>query len=356
MTRRGKRKRVLVLWNMVGEDVYERLRAEGPTPLPWSTDTESTVVQTVREEIDAVVAAVRACGHAVRSVNVEDDLDRLLGEIRTFQPDVIFNLVDFFNDTAVQESWVAGLYGLLGVAFTGASPLCLATCQRKYRTKRLLDAEGLPTPAYRRFQSLPIPARHGLGYPLIVKPAREDASGGIDAEAVVRNRRELEARVKLMLEEYRQPVLVERYIEGREIHVSILGNDPPEVLPFLEVVFYRPTTKKWRPRILSYDAKWDPLSRDFYTVDTRVPAPRVSRTLRRRIEEIALAAYRALECRDYARIDMRIDEKGQPYILEVNPNPELTDGAGFTLCAEKSGRTFNSTIGELVDMALARQR
>lgn len=336
MARGERRRRVLLLWNFVGEDIYESM-----------PDAEVT---TVAEEIAAIETALRRSGFHVRAVNVEDDLARLEDAIRRFRPDAIFNLVEFFNDRAAQEGHVAGLFDLMGIPYTGAGPLCLQTCQRKYRTKVLLEGHGVPTPPYRRVSRLPVPARLGLGYPLIVKPAREDASGGIHADAVVRDRRALEAQVERVLVDHRQPALVERYVAGREIHAAVLGNDDPEVLPLLEIVFDK---KRGRPQILTYEAKWDPDSDEFGSIEVEVPA-RLPAPVARRVREAALAAYRTLECRDYARVDLRVDAGGEPYVLEVNPNPDLCDGVGFMLCAEKAGRSFDDTIGALAEMALAR--
>ncbi len=354
MAQRKKRRneRILLLWNFVGVDEYDTLAEAGPTQLPWDPETTATEVATVAEEIDELVDALKESGFKAKAVNIGEDLDTIISAIRAYKPHAIFNLVEFFNDRAVQEAYVAALYDLLGVPYTGAAPLALLTCQRKFRTKVLLESQGVPTPAYRRFDELPVTKDHGLKYPLIVKPAREDASGGIHADAVVNDHESLVARVAEVLENHSQPALVERYIAGREIHVAILGNSPPEVLPMLEMEFE--DNDDGAPQILTYEAKWDPMSPDFYSLDVSVPPRRMPKRLGNKIKKIALEAYAITGCRDYARIDMRIDEEGNPFVLEVNPNPDLADGVGFMLCAEKSGRTLKSTVAELVDMALSR--
>lgn len=347
--------RILILWNHVGVDEYEALAERGPQPLPWDPTQQVTEVATVQEEIDAIADAVRACGFRTRVVNVEEDLGRLLDAVRRFRPHAIFNLVEFFHDRSSHEAYVAGLFDLLEVPYTGAAPLSLMTCQRKGRAKWLLQAQGVPTPAFRRIGELPVPRDLGIEYPLIVKPAREDASGGVHVDSVVNDRRSLIAQVEKVLVDYRQPALVERYIAGREIHAAILGNDPPELLPLVELTF--DATRHGdggRPRILTYEAKWDPLSPDFYALDAQCPPKRMSRRLAERIRRAALDAYRVLECRDYARVDLRVDVDDRPYVLEVNPNPDLGEGVGFMLSAEQSGRSFQRTIGELIEMALRR--
>ncbi len=354
------RGRLLVLWNQIEEDVYAKWRAEGPRALDWAPDKVAPDVGTVDEEMTALVEALQHARFDVRLVNVEDDLDRLIGAIRDFSPDAVFNLVEYFHDDPLFESYVAGLFELLGVTFTGNRPVTLGTCMNKYRTKLLLEANDLPTAEFFLARTLPVPPDHGLHYPVIVKPASEDASGGIEHASVVHDLEGLTARVKYVLEEFEMPALVEEYIEGREIHAAILGNDPPEVLPLFEMEFddsaFNPAGE-WRPRIISFRAKWDPHSKEFYSMDAVVPPRDLDPDLERDIRAIAVGAFRALGCRDYARVDMRIDdETGQPYILEINPNPDLVDGAAFMMCAAASGRSYSEALGEIADLAVARGR
>jgi D-alanine-D-alanine ligase len=351
---------VLVLWNQVEEDVYEHWRAQGQRPLPWDPERQVPDVGTVAEEMDRIIEAVRAAAAQVHVVNVEDDLDRLLAAVRLHRPDVVLNLVEYFADDSGLEAAVAGLFELLGVAYTGNPPLVLSLCQNKHRTKLLLEAAGLPTSPYFLVESEPVPTDHGLTFPLIVKPALEDASGGIEAASVVLDQAALEARVRHVLTEFEMPALVEEYVDGREIHAAILGNSPPEVLPLFEMEFddseFNPE-EEWRPQIISFGAKWDPHSPDFYSMDSVCPAQELEPEMEEYIREVALQAYRVVGCRDYARIDMRIDEEeGEVYILEVNPNPDLADGAAYMQCATASGRTFEQTIAEIIGMAWERAR
>jgi D-alanine-D-alanine ligase len=353
MSGTSRKPRALILWNQVEEDEYIALAEQGPTPLAWNPEETAAEVGTVQDEIDAIVEACRKNGYVAREANIADSFELLTEAVKKFKPDVILNLVEFFNDESAQEAYIAGLFDLWRIPYTGSPPLTLLTCQRKFRTKVLLEAQGVPTPAYTIFYE-PVAGPVSLPYPLIVKPAREDASGGIDVDSVVNNHEELVARVKLVLEDHAQPALVERFIDGREIHVAILGNSPPEVLPMLEFEFEAQDEDDPRPQILTYEAKWDPTSPDFYASDVQVPPRKLSRKTGNRMREAALAAYRITGCRDYARIDFRIDGEGEPYILEVNPNPDLAEGTGFSLCAESSGRSFEKMIGEILAMALAR--
>jgi D-alanine-D-alanine ligase len=193
-------------------------------------------------------------------------------------------------------------------------------------------------------------------YPMIVKPAYEDASGGIDAGSIVHDRKALEARVKKVVEEYRMPALVEEYIEGREIHCAVLGN-PPVALPLFEMEFKEMLGEdgKALPRIITHRAKWDPFSRDYYAVEAKCPADELEPEVVEKIKAAAIKACRAVGTRDYARVDMRVDaETGDPYVLEVNPNPDLAPNCAFAQCVRASGRTYNQAVVEIVEAALER--
>lgn len=353
--------KVLILWNQVEADVYEQMRADG-APVEGDPTREASQVETVAEELDTIAAALRGAGKHVALVNIRDDVGRILGAIEAHRPDAIMNLVDFFGDDPAYEAHVPALFELLGVAYTGARPAALARCQHKHRAKALLAQAGLPTAPYRvvsgRVGDDRAPRDLALRYPLIVKPALEDASVGIDLEAVVRDREALDARVEQTLaRHHRMPVIIEEYIDGREIHCAVLGNDPPEALPLFEMEFSDRVGADGEalPKIITFRAKWDPTSKDFYAMDSRCPAEGLEPEVVAHIQDVALRAYRVMGCRDYARVDMRVDAStGDPFILEVNPNPDLADGGAFMQCAVASGRTFAGTVNTIADLALAR--
>jgi D-alanine-D-alanine ligase len=250
---------------------------------------------------------------------------------------------------------VPAIFELLGVGYTGNRPLALSLCQKKPQAKALLSAHGVPTPRGLVVEGA-APADLGLRYPLIVKPAFDDASGGIDAGSVVHDRAALDARVALLLGENRGAALIEEYIEGREIHCAILGDRP---LPLYEMEFKGGVDDKGvpLPRIITYRAKWDPYSRDYHAVAGKCPVEDLEPELVQQIQAIAMRAYRALGCRDYARVDMRLDPAtGEVYVLEVNPNPDLADSCAFATSAEASGRTYDQLICEIVAIALERNK
>lgn len=356
MTKPG---RILILFNQVEEDVYERIRADGPRPLAWDPSRTAEEMSTAAEELELIARSLRDRGHTVALANIHDSLAALLAAIDDFAPDAIFNLVEFFGEDPAHEMHVAGVYELLGVAYTGSRPEVLSLCQRKHRTKAILAAADVPTPRYVVVSGEPgarVPDDHGLAFPLIVKPAMEDASGGIDAGSVVADRAALDARVTKLVDEYHQPVLVEEYIDGREVHCAILGNDPPEALPLFEMVFHDDPDAS-SPHIITYKAKWDPHSKDFYAMDGVCPPPDLEPEIVRGIQEVAIRAFDAVGCRDYARVDMRLQPAtGEPYVLEVNPNPDLSDSCAFVQCAAVSGRSYAQLVDEIARLALTRAR
>lgn len=343
---------VVVLYNSMSDEGYESLKDVDPATLTFTPEYDIAVA-TVAEEYDAIVQALRKERFRVRPVNLKDDLANLERVVKRHPPDAVFNLVESFRDDAELEPAVAGFLELHGIPYTGASPLALAMCRRKGLMKQLLLANRVPTPRFHQLWKPKIAQRHGLHYPLIVKPAREDASVGVEAASVVHDRDELSAQLARVFELFEPPILVEEFIEGRELHIGMLGNDPPEMLPPLEYDFSDLPADQ--PSIISYSAKWDPLEEVFHRMGSNCPA-NLSKRLKKRVEEVALLAYRVAGCRDYARLDIRISADGHVYVLEVNPNPDLTEGVSYMHSAEEAGYSFARTLRMIVEMAMARRK
>jgi D-alanine-D-alanine ligase len=342
---------VVVLYNSVSDEGYDALKHVDPATLGF-TPAYDIAVATVAEEYEAIIAALRKERFQARGVNLADKIANLERLVRRGRPDVVFNLVESFYDNADLEPAVAGFLDLYRIPYTGATPMALAICRRKGLMKQLLLANGVPTPRYHQLWKPKIAVRHGLHYPLIVKPAREDGSAGITGASVVHDRPQLLAQLERVFVEFGAPVLVEEFIEGREFHIAILGNDLPVMLPPLEYDFSNlpPDT----PTVISYAAKWDPLAEVFHRVDSQCPAD-IPKRLAKRIEEIALRAYRVAGCRDYARLDFRVSRDNHVHVLEVNPNPDLTEGVSFMHSAEEAGHSFSRTLRLIVEMALGRR-
>lgn len=342
---------VLVLYNRVGEDAYEKLRPVDPGTLGFTPEYPLDVA-TEAEEYAAVVKTLRGEGFKAGALNLRDDIAKLEALLRRRPPHVIFNLVEHFRGDPTLEPNIAGLFELHGVAYTGAPPFALTLCLRKGLTKQVLLANRVPTPRYRLLWEPAFPKRHGLHYPLIVKPAREDASSGVEKGSVVHDQDQLRARVDAAFAQFAPPILVEEFIEGKELHVSLLGNHPPEVLPLIEWDFSALPAD--HPPIISYDVKWDPLAEVYHQVHSRCPA-QIGKRAFQRVAEAAIQAYRVTGCRDYARLDIRLARGTIPYVLDVNPNPDLTEGVSFMESAETAGYSFAQALRRIVELALARR-
>jgi len=346
------RKSVWVVYNHTGEDEYEKLKEVDPKTLDFEPVYKIDVA-TVSEEYDAVRKGLEEAGFRSKLLNAGDDFNTLHRAFSRTRPDAIFNLVEYFHEDPALEAPVAGYFDLMRIPYTGAPPGALTLCQKKGFTKQILAGHGIPTPHFRAVNVPKIPRRHGLKYPLIVKPAREDASTGVTKDSVVYDYPSLIAQLEKVFAEFAPPILVEEFIEGRELHISILGNTPPRVLPAIEFDFSELPDD--HPQLISYEMKWSPLDQSYHQVHTVCPAQLTKKELRK-IESAVVPAYTVTGCRDYARIDMRMNRKGEVFILEVNPNPDLTEGVSFMESAEKAGLSFPETLKTIVDCAMERKR
>lgn len=346
-----EKKSVLVLYNQIEEkDAYTALRGFDPGSLNF-TPNYNIHVATEREEYEAVAKALNEQGFEASCANLDDDHEKLEELIVEDPPDVVFNLVELFNSDPNHEGCVAGFFDLFLVPYTGAPPFCLFMCSRKTFTKNVLLQNGVATPRFRSLETPKIEPSHGLHYPLIVKPALEDGSTGVEVESVVHDYSQLLRRVDRIYAEFQAPVLVEEFMEGKELHVSILGNNPPQVLPVEEYDFS--DLDEDHPPLITYDIKWNPLSPAYHNVYSFCPAD-IDEKTEELVKEQALRAYAATCCRDYARIDFRLGRDGLPYVLEVNPNPDLTEGVSFMESAQEAGLSFAETLRRIVNFALER--
>ncbi|MEO8705467.1 MAG: hypothetical protein ABI867_35880, partial [Kofleriaceae bacterium] len=349
--------RILILWNFIDDDVYEHYRRDGRRTVEWDPSLNVEPWDTVEEEMQLIVRSLQTRDHEVAMVNIRDDFKVMLAAIESFKPDLVMNLVEFFHNDPENEHHVPSVFELLGIAYTGNKPLSLSMCQKKPQAKALMATHGIPTPRGVTIElgtpTTKVP--EDMRFPMIVKPAYDDASGGIDSGSVVHDRPALEARIKKLHGENRMAALVEEYIDGREIHCAILGD---HVLPLYEMEFKGGVDEQGAPlpHIITYRAKWDPYSRDHHAVEGKCPVVDLAPELVKKIESVALAAYRALGCRDYARVDMRLDTHGDVYVLEVNPNPDLAESCAFAASARAGGRTYEQMICEIVDVALERSK
>jgi D-alanine-D-alanine ligase len=266
------------------------------------------------------------------------------------QPILVINLCESLAADSRGEMAIPCLLELLGLPYTGSSALALGLALHKNKAKELLRARSVPTPEFRVVHRVEDAPMVDLPFPLIVKPVREDASVGVDFDSVVTDRAALGRAVAQVLLRFQQPALVETYIAGREIYVPILGNAPRQALPLTEIRFGK--TFEDRPKIVSYRAKWDLSSPE--CVDSPAALCSLDDEVEPRLVETAFAAFDALECRDYGRVDIRLSADGQPYVIDINPNCDLHPDAGFAKSAAAAGIDYPALALRLVDIALER--
>ncbi len=346
-----KKKKVLFVYNETNPELYITKSDATKSNLNFTPyfEIENT---TPMEEFDVMIDLIREGGYDVISLNLDDDFQLLLDTIKTEEPDVIFNCVEIFYGKAPLETNIAGLFELLEIPYTGAPALTLANCQNKALTKKILSQNGIPTPKFQIIDSLETPITIDC-FPLIVKPISEDASVGIENESVVRTHEKLVERLKHVFDEFKQPALVEQFINGRELNVSVLGVDPPIALPISEIDFSE--MPEHLERIVSYQAKWDSLHEAYHKTIPICPAE-LSDEITKKAQEIALRVFSIMELRDYCRVDMRLSENNELFVLEANPNPELSDGVGFMRSADAVGYSYGDILNMIVGMALKRKK
>lgn len=326
--------RVLILYNATV------LAADHP-----DAQAEADVLNTV----SAVRKALISGHYEIDELSLKEDPQPLLDKVQAYAPDVVFNLFEGLGNRPETEYCAAALLQWLKIPFTGCPTEAMVISRDKVRTKQLLRGAGLPTANYQLVhdaeQEIDVSA-----WPVMVKPAATDASVGIDQSSVVTNRSALASRVKVILQRYGAPVLVEAYLPGTEFNVGIVGNPMLRALPVAEMVFTPLSGVNWP--IVTYASKWHTASPEDLAMQPRCPA-QIDNRLSRELQEISIAAFKLLSCRDYARVDLRLDEEGNPNILEVNANPDLEPTAGLARMLKADGCEYAHFIQQLVKQHLA---
>ena len=326
-------------------------RWEEPEESGGSADRAPLTRTLDKKEVEEEVAeTLGKLGHDA-SLHVLDGSLKGLHALARIDCDLIFNLAESFagNDTA--DYCIAAYLELIQKRFTGAGSHGLLFAQDKGVAKKILEFHGIHTPVFARSYRGRLDFSHDLEFPVIVKPAREDGSIGIEFNAVVSSIRELMERIDWLHANFDSPVLIEEYVEGREMYVGVLGNDNPAALPVVELDLSK--LPEGMPRIAGAEVKWGKGTRAYRDTKSAVADDLPEETVNQ-LQTTAVAVYQALELRDYARIDMRLRPDGRVAVIEANPNPWLASKAEFALAARKSGRTYTQLIEEIMDVALAR--
>ncbi|MBI5587737.1 MAG: ATP-grasp domain-containing protein [Deltaproteobacteria bacterium] len=283
-----------------------------------------------------------------------DNLDDFILKIKAAAAEdcIVFNLCEEAFGKSSFEMHIAALLELYGLRFTGSGPLTLGLALNKGLTKDILYSSDLLTPEYAVMKEPPTKLKRTLKFPLIVKPLKEDASIGIDSEAVVKTMKELKKRVEFIITKFNQPAIVEEYVDGREFNIAVLGNGkniralPPAEIDFVDF-------PEGKPKICCYEAKWVQES-PFYKKTVPVCPANIPDAMKDELQAVALKAYHAMGCRDYARVDVRVGEDGNIKVLEVNPNPDISSDAGLARAARAVGLDYAKLVAEIVTIASER--
>lgn len=306
-----------------------------------------TLIAPWRTEYDVLQALLRL-GHQVEVVGVEDSLEPLAEAIGR-SPDLVFNLLEEFAGEAVFDLNIVAYLEMQGVRYTGCGGRGLALARDKATAKKIVAYHGVATPA---FQVVPRHTRrlvvaHNLRFPVIVKYLSEESSMGIGPRSVVHSPSELDAQIQRMLKRHEGDILIEEYISGREIYIGILGNTRFKVLPARELHFGR--LPKGVPRIASSRIKWNSKFRKLHGVHTRLVRTTETNLLRR-LRTVSEQVCKALRLNGYIRLDFRIDQAGEIFFIEANPNPQICLGEDFADAAKADGWTYDELIGRILEL------
>lgn len=338
--KKGKKIKVLALCDTpesppADQDFSQELKTED-----WETEAH-------------VIDALKKLGHDVRMIGVYDEPGPILDEVKHCPPEVVFNLTEHFNDRSAYDRNVASLLEMLDLRYTGTGPTGLTLCKNKGMAKEILAYHRIRFPEFAIFppgSAIRRPKR--LSFPLFIKPLKEEASYGISQDSFVDNDEAFEERVRFIHDRMKQEALVEEYIEGRELYVSILGNKRLRVFPFREVIFG--AVPEGRPRFSTFKAKWDENYRKRWGIQN-IFAEFLPDGMTERITRICKRVYRVLRIRGYGRIDLRVTPGGEIVVLEANPNPNLARDDEFAQSAMKAGLSYEDLIQRILVLALEPQ-
>lgn len=301
-----------------------------------------------KETVESIVQALRSGGHTVKEFPYGSGLLRQLEEER---PDIVFNVAEGWSGRN-REALVPAILEFLGIPYTGSDPLTLGLALDKVAAKRIVLAGGVPTPRFFEVTSLEDLAaleRAGLCYPLFAKPAWEGSSKGVRGRSLLETPAALKAQVEWLLRTYRQPVLVEEFLPGREFSVGLLGNGELTVFPIIEVLPGEELAQELGGRNFVYSYEVKSGNRERFCC----PAPLTEKE-KEEVIAVAVRSYRLLGCRDLARIDLRCDAAGKPHFLEANPLPGLSKVSLFPLQVMAAGLSFEELINAILEVALER--
>lgn len=327
---------------------------DGVQPTPIDADL-SEEMKTEDWQTEAnVMSALKELGHIPEHLAIFDDVDLVRQKMESFQPDVLFNLVEQFKNNPGFDQNIVSLLEMQGVPFTGCGSTGMTLCKHKGISKKILGHHGILTP---NFVVIPRGQRIGgprkLKFPILVKPVKEEASYGISRASFVETDESFRERVGFVHEKYSSDAIAEEYIEGRELYVSIMGNTRLTVFPMRELMFREVPPNE--PRIATYKAKWDEKYRKRWGLEGQF-AENLDAALVKEIEKICKDIYRLLTIDGYARIDLRLTADNKPYFIEANPNPHLAADEDFAQSALKAWLRYPQLIQAIVRLGMRMAR
>jgi D-alanine-D-alanine ligase len=296
-----------------------------------------------------LMQSLKRLGHEARLFGIHDDIHPLMEEIRANRPDLVFNLCEAFRQNRHFEPHIADFLELVNVPYTGAGPTALRICKDKGLTKKILAFHHIRVPRFvvsRRAQ--PLKDLPGFPYPAFIKPLKLEASEGIAQLSFAENAKDALERVKFIHESLETDAIIEEYIDGRELYVSLVGNERLTVFPPRELFFKE--VPDGEPKFASFKAKWDDNYRKKWGIRTG-PAKELGRPLERHLTDLCKKVYRFFHLRGYARIDLRVTAGGDVVFIEANPNPTIAKDEDFALSAEKAGLSYDELISRIVNLA-----
>ena len=320
--------------------------SDGTRPTAVDQDFSKELKTTEWKTEADVMAALETLGHTAEHLALFDDVDLLRQKMATFAPDVLFNLVEQFNNNPAFDQNIVSFFEMQGLPFTGCGSTGMTLCKHKGTSKKILHYHRIGVPNFvviPRGQRIARPKQ--LKFPILIKPVKEEASYGISQASFVENDDQFRERIAFVHEKYQGAAIAEEYIDGRELYVSLMGNMRLNVFPMRELIFREVPPNE--PKIATFKAKWDEEYRKRWGLENRF-ANGMDAALVSRIEETCKRIYRLLTIDGYARIDLRLTTNDELYFIEANPNPHLAEDEDFAVSADKAGLPYPQLIDRII--------